>query len=73
MGGKGGHGHAPLAGTATMYGRKSSLSPGRWDGATAPHQLPSPMGTPGARVTQGGFIGCLRGPVQALHEVDLSR
>lgn len=63
MGGKGGHGHTSLAGeseatgVATMHGRKSSPRPGRWDGATAPHQNPQPVATPGAGVTQGVFEG----------------
>lgn len=53
MGGKGGHGHAPLAGdseatgTATIDGRKGFLSPGSWDGAVTPQRTRSPTGTPG--------------------------
>lgn len=69
MGGKGGHGHTPLAGRseatgmATVHGWKGSPSPGKWDGATAPHRTPSPVGAPGAGVTQGMFYGGLHAVV----------
>lgn len=45
---------------------KDPCPQGGWDGAMAPHQTPSPMGPPGTGVTQGGFMGCLRGAVQVV-------